>query len=256
MTQSIRYYRSRAPRLTCVLGLVLFMGSQAFADVVGRLQFTVKDADSDKPLAGAKIVITDPTNVSPPATITANAQGVVTTAPLLAHAWGIKVTADSYDIDTRNVVVVADVVTPVEVLMEPLKEKVITVRADKNVTRPNNPNAGIVRDTAAMKQMPVAPTNNQSLKGLIMTVPGMVSDSVGQLHPEGEHSSTSIYLNGFQLPGAFQGRFGQVLSPTAVQNVDIMTGAFAPEYGRETAAVLNVQLRAGTIDPFVFRHRT
>lgn len=234
-----------------VLGLVLFIGSQAFADVVGRLQFTVKNADDDKGIAGAKIVISDPTNVSPPVTLTSDPKGVATSGLLLNHAWTIKVSADSFDIDTRTVTVVADAITPVEVLMEPLKEKVITVKGSVNVTRPNNPNAGTVRDTAAMKSMPVAPSNDQSLKALIMTAPGMVSDSVGQLHPEGEHSSTSIYLNGFQLPGAFQGRFGQILSPTTIQNAEVLTGAYAPEYGRETAAILNVQLRSGTIDPFL-----
>ncbi|MDR3691473.1 MAG: TonB-dependent receptor [Fimbriimonas sp.] len=234
-----------------VLGLVLFVGSQAFADVVGRLQFTVKNADDDTGIAGAKIVISDPTNVSPPVTLSSDLKGVATSGLLLNHAWTIKVSSDSFDIDTRTVTVVADVITPVEVLMEPLKEKVITVKGSVNVTRPNNPNVGTLRDVAAMKVMPVAPSNNQSLKSLIQTAPGMVSDSVGQLHPEGEHSSTSIYLNGFQLPGAFQGRFGQILSPTTVQNAEILTGSFAPEYGRETAAILNIQLRSGTIDPFL-----
>jgi len=233
-----------------VLGMVLFLGSQAFADVVGRLQFSVKNADDDKPIAGATIVISDPTNVSPPVTLKSDASGAVTTAPLLNHAWGIKVTADNYDIDTRNVTVIADVVTPVEVLMEPLKEQVRKVVGNVNVTRPGNPNAGTVRDTTNFDKIPVMPDNAQSLKGLIMTAPGMVSDSVGQLHPEGEHSSTSIYLNGFQLPGAFQGRVGQILSPTTVQTAEVLTGAYAPEYGRETAAIINVQMRAGTIQPF------
>ena len=250
MLQDIRYYRSRGPRIMCVLGLVLFVGSQAFADVVGRLQFNVKNADDDKAVAGATIVISDPTNVSPPVTLKPDAKGVAVTGPLLNHAWNIKITADSFDIDNRTVTVVADAITPVEVLMEPLKEKVITVKGSVNVTRPNNPNVGTLRDTTVMAAMPVAPSNAQSLKALIQTAPGMVPDSAGQLHPEGEHSSTSIYINGFQLPGAFQGRIGQILSPAAVQSADILTGAYAPEYGRETAAILNVQLRSGTISPF------
>ena len=232
-------------------GLALLLCTQALADVVGRLQFTVKNADDEKPIAGAKVVVSDPTNVSPPITLTTDAHGSVTTPLLLNHAWTIKVSADTFETDTRTVTVAADTTTPVEELMEPLKEKVITVTGSVNVTRPNNPNAGTLRDTAKVAQMPLAPANNQSLKGLIQTAPGMVSDSVGQLHPEGEHSSTAIYLDGFELPGAFQGRFGQILSPQAVQNVDVLTGAYAPEYGRETAAILNVQLKAGTISPFL-----
>ena len=44
MNQNIRYYRRRTPRITIVLGLVLVIGSQAHADVVGRLKFIVKNA--------------------------------------------------------------------------------------------------------------------------------------------------------------------------------------------------------------------
>jgi hypothetical protein len=231
--------------------MVLFIGSQSFADVVGRLKFDVKNADDDKAIVGAKIVISDPTNVSPPVTLKSDAGGLATTSPLANHAWKIKILADTYDVDTRTVTVVSDVTTPIEVLMEPLKEKVITVVGSVNVTRPNDPNVGTRRDTTQMQQLPVAPSNHQSLKALIQTAPGMVSDSVGQLHPEGEHSSTSIYLDGFQLPGAFQGRFGQILSPTTIQGADILTGAYAPEYGRETAAIINVQLKSGTISPFI-----
>jgi TonB dependent receptor/Carboxypeptidase regulatory-like domain len=248
--QNIRYYIARTPRLTVAAGLVLFVGSQAYADVVGRLQFSVKNADDEKPISGAKVVISDPTNVDPPITLTTDAQGSVTTPLLANHAWTVKISAETFDTDTRTITVVADATTPVEELMEPLKEKVITVKGQVNVTRPNNPNAGTNRDVPAITQMPLAPSNNQSLKSIIETAPGMVSDSVGQLHPEGEHSSTAIYLDGFELPGAFQGRFGQILSPQAVQTIDVMTGAYAPEYGRETAAILNIQLKAGTIAPF------
>jgi len=252
MRQGIRYYRNIGPRITCVLGMIVFIGSQASADVVGRLQFTVKDAATEKVLVGAKIVISDPTNVSPPVTLNSDANGVATTAPLLNHVWTIKVTAEKYEADSRSVTVVPDVTTPVEVLLEPEKgEKVINVKGQVNLTHPNNPNTGTQRNAVVMSQIPVAPSNNQSLKALIQTTPGMVSDSVGQLHPEGEHSSTSIYLDGFQLPGAFQGRFGQILSPTTVQNLDVLTGSYAPEYGRETAAIMNVQLRSGTIRPFL-----
>jgi outer membrane receptor protein involved in Fe transport len=225
--------------------------SAACADIVGRLQIVVKDADNEKPVAGASIVLTDPTNVHPPTTLKVDASGAVTTQPLENHAWTLKTSADSYNIDTRSVRVTADTTSQVEVDLEPVTEKVITVNGTVNVTRPNNADQSTVRDRTIIDKFPVSPGNSQSLTNVLRTTPGMAQDSVGQLHPEGEHSSTSIYLNGFQLPGAFQGRFGQILSPTSIQSVEVLTGGYAPEYGRETAAILNVQLRSGTIDPFL-----
>ena len=77
-----------------------------------------------------------------------------------------------------------------------------------------------------------------------------MESSVNVAHPRGEHASTTIYIDGFQVPGALQGRAGPIISPDIIQNADIQTGGYAPEYGSETAAVLNLSLRAGTIKPF------
>ena len=44
---------------------------------------------------------------------------------------------------------------------------------------------------------------------------------------------------------------GQILAPSSIESVDVLTGGYAPEYGRETAAILNVNLKSGTLNPFV-----
>ena len=85
---------------------------------------------------------------------------------------------------------------------------------------------------------------------MLKAIPGLVQDSVNQAHPRGEHSSTSLYIDGFALPGVLQGRAGPTISPDVIQTLDVLTGGYAPEYGGELAAVLNVNLRTGTVDPF------
>jgi hypothetical protein len=77
----------------------------------------------------------------------------------------------------------------------------------------------------------------------------MVQDSVGQVHPRGEHSSTTYFIDGFELPDVLMGRAGALLVPDTLQNLDIMTGGYAPEYGGETAAILNINLKSGPIKP-------
>jgi len=81
-------------------------------------------------------------------------------------------------------------------------------------------------------------------------VPGFIESSVNVVHPRGEHASTAIYINGFQLPGVLQGRAGPQISPDIIQSADIQTGGYSPEYGSETAAILNLSLRSGPITPF------
>ena len=59
MNQGLQYYLRRSPRLTVVMGLVLFIGSQAYADVVGRLHIVVKDDDNEKPISKATVTLHD-----------------------------------------------------------------------------------------------------------------------------------------------------------------------------------------------------
>src|SRR5207253_1248001 len=104
--------------------------------------------------------------------------------------------------------------------------------------------------TTFIKTYPANAGNKQSITKVLRGNPGFVEDSVNQVHPRGEHSATSIFINGFELPGALQGRAGQVISAETIQSVDLLTGMYAPEYGGETAAILNINLKAGTIKPF------
>ena len=234
-------------RSILIVTLTLLIAGSAFADVYGRLRFSVRDADA---IPGAQIVLTDSANVHPPVTLTTDANGNVTTDPLQARPWHIITSADTFQDDNRDVTIVADTTTDVEVLMDPIKEKVIEVKGKRTRVNPSQTTSSTHRTLQQQQKIPVGAGNPQSLSKTLRSVPGMAEDSAGQLHPRGEHSATSIYVNGFRLPGAFQGRADQVVTPRAIQNIDILDGAYAPEYGGETAAVLNVELRSGTLTPF------
>ncbi len=234
-----------------MLGLVLVVGTQAYADVFGRLHFSVKNAADEKPVANASIVLADSAGVRPPITLKTAADGTATSPAIEARPWKITTRSDEYDTDTRTVNVVTDTTTEVEVLMEPKKEQVIKVTGTRNLTKPSDTTESTTRSQADYQKFPNTVSNHQSLAQFLQQTAGLALDSVGQEHPLGEHAATTIYINGMQLPGAFQGRAGQILPPTAIQNVNVITGGFAPEYGRETAAILNIALRSGPIDPFV-----
>jgi outer membrane receptor protein involved in Fe transport len=231
--------------------LILVFAGVARADVVGRLRFTVKSASDEKAISGAKIVLKDSANTRPNVTLTTDASGIATTPPIENRAWNVATSADTFQTDTRDVTVVADVTTDVEILLEPLTETVIRIRANRSLITPGDTGAGTRRDQSFIRQYPATIGNPQSLSKSLRTVPGMAEDSVNQVHPRNEHSATAIYINGFLLPGVLQGRAGQFLAPDAVETLDVQTGGYAPEYGGETAAILNLTLRSGTLKPFI-----
>jgi hypothetical protein len=216
----------------------------ARADVLGRLRVVVQD-ESRQPVQGANVIFHDLAGVRPDFNVISDAQGIALSPPLEIRQWQIRTEVVTFETDTRVVNVTADTSTDVIVAL------VKHIYVSKSVGVRLRPATTVVNriDQSRLKFGSTA-GNPQSLRNLLITNPGFVQDSVNQAHPRGEHSATSIYLNGFKLPSAFQGRAGQVLLPETIQSADVQTGGYAPEYGGETAAVLNVNLRAGTIAPF------
>ncbi len=242
----------RALHLLVAIALLCLTAGRAVADVVGRLRFSVKNAADEKPLANAKIVLKDSAGTRPDVTMTTDAQGVATSPQLETRLWNVTTSAekpDAFDADTRQITVAADTVTEVEVLLEPLKEKVIRVTGQKSFVNRGQTQTATRRDRDFILKFPTNPGNPQDLRRVIQTTPGASLDSANQLHVRDEHSATAIYLDGFYLPGALQGRAGALLNPNTIQSLDILTGGFAPEYGGETAAILNISLRTGSLKP-------
>ena len=238
---------ARSAAIASVIFLVA--ASAAHADVFGRLQLNVTDADTDKGLAGATVTLHDPTGVRADVILTTDAEGNALSSQLEVHAWQVTTGAAGFDADNRSVTVVPDTATEVDVVLEKT-EKVIKITANRALVRTTQPADTTTRNQAFLKKYPAAAGNPQDLKSFLRTTPGFVASSVNVAHPRGEHASTTIYINGALVPGALQGRGGALLSPQVIQNADVQTGGYAPEYGSETAAILNLSLKSGTIKPF------
>ena len=223
----------------------LFSMSAAHADVFGRLRVVVTD-QAGKPVPSAVVTFHDTAGVRPDINVTADAQGVALSPPLEIRNWTITTRVVTFDTDTRTVAVDADTSTPININ---LSKRVVTTTGRGLTIRPSTVDS-TRRSADFIAKIPATGADPQSFPRLLLTNPGFVQSSVNVVHPRGEHASTSIYINGFQLPGVLQGRAGPQISPDIIQSADIQTGGYAPEYGSETAAIINLNLKAGTIKPF------
>jgi outer membrane receptor protein involved in Fe transport len=227
---------------------VLLAVKPASADVFGRLHVSVKNVDDSKPIAGATITFHDPANVKGDLTLSTNAAGSVTSPLLETRAWEVTAAAPKYATIRKEVRVSPDSVTELAFELEPV-ETTIKITSERSILKPSDASTVSTRPREFAAAIPVTAQNPQQLTGVLTSNPGFVQDSANQVHPRGEHSATSIYIQGFQLGGAAQGRFGPIINPDALENLDIMTGAFPPEYAGDSA-VLNTTVRSGTITPF------
>jgi len=223
--------------------------SACHADVVGRLHVSVTDAGTSKPIPGASITLHDRANVRADILLTAAQDGTVLSPDLENHAWTVTTSADGYTDDTRDVTVVADVTTEVPVALQAVVVQKSHSRI--RIVHVATTTVGSVTTHQQVATIPITGNNPQSLQKLVTANPGFVQSSVNAEHPRGEHASTTIDVDGWELPGALQGRAGQFLSPQVIESADVITGGYSPEYGGEMAAHLNLSLRAGPITPFL-----
>ena len=110
--------------------------------------------------------------------------------------------------DTRQVQVVADTNTPVEVLLEPLQEKVVKITGQKQLVTATQTDHREPRDQTFIQTFPTNVANPLSLGSLETANPGFVADSVNQVHPRGEHASTTIVHRWIRAPRREPGPHG------------------------------------------------
>ena len=228
-----------------MISATTILGAASYAQTQKQVQIVVKDADSDQPLPGALIEIHDQTAAGTDLGLTANLNGVVTTPALPGHTFVITASADLYKSEQETVDFAANA-GEVDFALTPI-DQVITIRADRILVQSSKTENSMSRGSTFINR--VTGTNPQSLSSAILTTPGIVSDSHGQLHANGEHGSTQYQIGGVALGGTEQGRFAPLIVPGTLENLNVITGSFAPEYGGETAAIVDSTIKAGTPKP-------
>ena len=246
----MRIFSKRKRLCGAVASATLLFQPYAYADVFGRLSITIKNIDDEAPVAGAKVILHDLGNIRPDIVLTTDKNGEATSPLLENRSWQVIADADKFSREKKTIKVVSDSTSSLDLSLEPV-ETTIKVTGTKTLLKRNDTSNATSRGSNFNKAFPVSASSPQQLTGLLLSNPGFVQDSNNQVHPRGEHSATSIYIQGYQLGGAAQGRFGPILDPQTLENLDIMTGSFAPEYAGG-AAILNSSIRSGTAKPFSY----
>ena len=220
----------------------------AFADTLHKTTILVRNIDDERPIAGAQIEIHDLKGVKLDTLLTTDFTGSVVLPALANQKWKVVVKANLFAPTEREISIPLNSASTLEILLEPT-ETTIKVSGSKSLLKHDVTSNAVTRGQNFTKTFPVNAQNTQQLTGLLVSNPGFVEDSANQVHPRGEHSATSVYIQGYQLGGAAQGRFGPTLNPDALESLDIMTGSFAPEYAGG-AAILDTSIRSGAAKPF------
>ena len=104
-------------------------------------------------------------------------------------------------------------------------------------------------DVSQIEQAPII-TASGGVERIVQTVPGVVQDENGGMHPRGSESQVQYVVDGVPITDNMSSGFSTSLSATTLRSAEVITGNVPAEYGGKVAAVVTVNTKSGLEMPW------
>jgi outer membrane cobalamin receptor len=109
----------------------------------------------------------------------------------------------------------------------------------------NVPTAHTDVSQSLLATLPIASTGQGLSDAITLSSGGVVADSNGFFHPQGDHAETTYVVDGQQISDQQNKTFSTQLPPNAFQSLELVTSAPSAEYGGKTGLIVNTVTRSG-----------
>lgn len=237
-------------RLGRTSALIVAAGLVAHAASDGNMAVSVVDA-SGKPVAGATVTITSPTQIGGARTAVTDATGKVRFVRLAPGDFKVQVTANGFQTQTMNNVAVAvDQTAAVNARLAPVGAATVEVVSNVAAVDVTTVTQGMQIDSKELEALPMARTQLSALTlapGVVSVggnpaiVSGLNRDNFG-----GNGARNNTYMiDGIDVTSPEAGTSRTNLAPELIQVQDVKTGAITAEYSARAGLFSNVTTKAG-----------
>ncbi|HWF48548.1 MAG TPA: TonB-dependent receptor [Bryobacteraceae bacterium] len=234
-----------------LLAILLFL-STAFADTClgqaagtgGTIVGSVTDP-SGAVVAGADVVLTNP--------ITGYSQhlksapdGTFRLVNIPFNSYILTINAPGFQPFKQTLAIRSAVPTQVTASLELASAtQSVTVEATPEQVLEDNPSSHTDADQSLLSKLPSTGTAQGLSQALTLTNGGVVADSNGFFHPQGDHGETSYVVDGQTIGDQQSKTFSTQIPSNAFQSIEAITSAPNAEYGDKTSMVVNATTRSG-----------
>lgn len=120
----------------------------------------------------------------------------------------------------------------------------VNVSADSDLVE-SVPTAHVDVNAAQFEKLPVMSVANGLNDVIAHSAPGIVADSNGFIHPQGDHAQTQYVFDNQPITDQQSKQFSTSMPENAVASVEVITGAPPAEYGDKTSLVINATTKSG-----------
>lgn len=236
-----------------ILFTILFSFYPALAaEGRGDLVVTALSEETEAPVAGATVRVLNRSKTKVIASGVTDAQGKVRITGIAIGDVFVEVNKEGIGLDRSLMTINAGTDNSFEAFLFPSDEKetAIEVQGDLLLVNGNNPNDGATttRDRDFIQRQI---TGSGNLQDVLATVPGVQSNSLGQVHVRGEHKALSLAIDGVDLPITTESSITQPLDPEFLDTAEVSTGMYDAAQGGQQGAVINATTPGEGEKPFV-----
>ena len=225
---------------------LLLLAPIVVAQTTGTIDGTVTDQNGGA-LPGATVEITSP-NLQGTRTATTGNDGRFRFVSVPPGPY--KVTANLSGMGTaqKNATVFLDSTATVNLQMQVSAREAITVTGEAPLVDTASTTTGTNYSAKVMEKLPLA----RNYASIVLSQPGVQTD-VGETQGRslavsvyGSTSSENLWLiDGVNTTNVIKGFQGKALNGEFIQEVEVKTGGYQAEYGRNTGGVINVVTKSG-----------
>jgi len=234
------------------LYLLLLSPPSFAADNRGDLVVVTVSEDTLEPIEGATVRILNRSKTKSLGETVTDAEGRARLNGIIIGEIFVEVSKEGVGADSAIISITSGSDNTFEAYLNPSSdpETAIVVEGDLLLVNGESPTDGAttLRDKEFMERQI---TDNGNLQGLLSTVPGAQTNSVGQVHVRGEHKSLSLSIDGVDLPITAESSVTQPLDPEFLEAAEISTGMYDASQGGQLGAVVNATTPGEGDKPFV-----
>jgi hypothetical protein len=177
---------------------------------------------------------------------TSDADGNFKFADVPPNNYQLTVSAAGFSTNTQAVTVRTAVPISLKIpLTVSSAAETVTVSTSASAVIENIPTTHTDVDQTLIERLPVRSPGSGLSDVITLAAPGVVADSNGFFHPLGDHAQTSYSVDNQPISDQQSKAFSTQLPPSAIQSLEVITGATPAEYGDKTSLVINAITKSG-----------
>ena len=178
-------------------------------------------------------------------TVSTDAAGAFKVLGVAPSNYHLSITAPGFQPYQEDVAVRAGVPTTLAVVLK-LAEGQTTVNVDESAEHVESvPTPHTVVDTSQFEKLPNYSVGAGLNEVIAHSAPGIVEDSNGFIHPQGDHAQTQFVFDNQPITDQQSKQFSTSMPENAIASVEVITGAPPAEYGDKTSLVINAITKSG-----------